>query len=285
MKSNYDLAYALIRKAEGGYANRPKKHDPGGETNYGVTKKTYDAYRRGKGLPRQSVMFISQDEVAEIYRQEYAKPVRFDDLPAGVDYFVFDSAIHSGPVRAAKLLQRVVGADEDGFIGAKTLASVAAMPPMQLLSELKEVRMRYLKGLDNWKPNANGWTNRVNHALDNAKRMVSGEVLPQVDYAQCTAEGCAKAWGEQSFAGSIKDSSRSQAAVVGGAAAAAPCAPPRRVYAVAAGSPAAAASRPIDSREPRQPPAARKPAHPGLSGASPAGKGLCFRPAGAERYA
>ena len=57
--------------------------------------------------------------------------------------------------------------------------------------------------------------------------------------------------------------------------------PPRRVYAVAAGSPAAAASRPIDSREPRQPPAARKPAHPGLSGASPAGKGLCFRPAGA----
>ena len=221
MKSNYDLAYALIRKAEGGYANRPRKHDPGGETNYGVTKKTYDAYRKGKGLPRQSVVLISQDEVAEIYRQEYARPVRFDDLPAGVDYIVFDTAIHSGPVRAAKLLQRVVGADEDGFIGAKTLASVAAMPPMQLLSELKEVRMRYLRGLDNWKPNANGWTNRVNHALDNAKRMVSGEVLPPVDYSQCTAEGCAKGQGEQSFAGSIKDSSRSQAAVVGGAGVAA----------------------------------------------------------------
>ena len=221
MKSNYELAYSLIREKEGGYSNRPKKHDPGGETNFGVTRKTYDAYRKRKGLPIQSVKYISQEEVAEIYRQEYAKPVRFDALPTGVDYFVFDTAIHSGPVRAAKLLQRSVGAEEDGFIGAKTLAAVDAIPPMQLLLTLKDVRMRYLKTLDNWPHNARGWTSRVNFATDKAKRMVSGEVLPQVDYAQCTAEGCAKAWGEQSFAGSIKDSSRSQAAVVGGAGVAA----------------------------------------------------------------
>lgn len=217
MKHNYELAYSLIREKEGGYSNRPKKHDPGGETNYGVTRKTYDAYRKRKGLPIQSVKLISQEEVAEIYRQEYAKPVRFDALPAGVDYFVFDAAIHSGPVRAAKLLQRAVGAEEDGFIGAKTLAAVDAMPPMQLLLTLKDVRMRYLKTLDNWRHNARGWTSRVKFATDKAKQMVAGEVMQPVDYAHCTDEGCAKAWGEQSLAASVKESKRSQAAVLGGA--------------------------------------------------------------------
>lgn len=221
MKSNYELAYSLIREKEGGYANRPKKHDPGGETNYGVTQKTYNAYRKVKGLPRQSVKLISQDEVAEIYRQDYAKPVRFDVLPVGVDYFVFDTAIHSGASRAAKLLQRAVGTEEDGVIGAKTLSAVAAMPPMQLLLTLKDVRMRYLKSLDNWQHNAKGWTIRVNFATDKAKQMIAGEVMQPADYAQCSGEGCAKAWGEQSLAASVKESKRSQAAVLGGAGVAA----------------------------------------------------------------
>ena len=221
MKSNYELAYSLIREKEGGYANRPKKHDPGGETNYGVTQKTYNAYRKVAGLPRQSVKLISQDEVAEIYRRDYANPVRFGALPAGVDYFVFDTAIHSGPVRAAKLLQRAVGAEEDGFIGAKTLAAVDAMPPMQLLLKLRDVRMSYLKSLDNWRYNAKGWTNRLAFVVDHAKAMIAGEAIQPADYAQCSGEGCAKAWGEQSFAASVKESKRSQAAVLGGAGVAA----------------------------------------------------------------
>lgn len=217
MKQNYDLAYSLIRESEGGYANRSKKHDPGGETNHGVTKATYDAYRKRKGLPVQSVKFITESEIYEIYSHEYAKPVRFNDLPAGVDYFVFDTAIHSGVTWAARLLQRAVGAKEDGFIGSKTLAAIDVMPTMQLLRKLRDVRLRYMRSLSNWQYNANGWRNRLKKVFDHAKAMVAGEATQPVDYAHCTGEGCAKAWGEQSLTGSIKSSTRSQAAVVGSA--------------------------------------------------------------------
>lgn len=221
MKDNYKLAYSLIRESEGGYSNRSKKHDPGGETNYGVTKATYDAYRKRKGLPLQSVKFITEDEVYEIYSYEYAKPVRFNDLPAGIDYFVFDTAVHSGTYWAARLLQRAVGAAEDGIIGSKTLAAVGAMPAGHLILKLRDVRLRYMKSLPNWKHNANGWTNRINKVVKAAQAMIAGTVVPPADYAHCTGEGCAKAWGEQTLTASIKDSKRSQAAVVGGAGVAA----------------------------------------------------------------
>ena len=49
-------------------------------------------------------------EVAKrIYRSKYWNATRCDDLPAGVDYAVFDYAVNSGVGRAGKVLRRLVG--------------------------------------------------------------------------------------------------------------------------------------------------------------------------------
>ncbi len=39
---------------------------------------------------------MSKADAAKIYRLHYANPMRYDDLPAGVDYGVLDAAIQAG---------------------------------------------------------------------------------------------------------------------------------------------------------------------------------------------
>ena len=72
---NYDKEYPQMLKfilaREGGYSNN--KDDLGGETNKGITHTTYNSYRRSKGLPTQSVKYISEDEMQEIYYNNYYK--------------------------------------------------------------------------------------------------------------------------------------------------------------------------------------------------------------------
>jgi lysozyme family protein len=46
---------------------------------------------------------------------------------APLDLCVFDAAVQHGPSRAAKWLQRVVGAKQDGKIGPKTLTALALL--------------------------------------------------------------------------------------------------------------------------------------------------------------
>jgi lysozyme family protein len=159
MKENLEVALAWVLAHEGGFVNHPK--DPGGATNKGVTQRVYDGYRTRKGLAPRSVRGISAEEVAEIYRAQYWQAVRGDDLPAGLDYAVFDYAVNSGPRRAAMDLQRELGVKVDGVIGQITLAACARADVFDLIVRLCERRMRFLRALKHWPTFGRGWTRRV----------------------------------------------------------------------------------------------------------------------------
>jgi len=77
---------------EGGYVNHPA--DPGGATNKGVTKKVYDAYRAGKGLGRNDVRNITDDEVHDIYKHGYWAKAKCPSLAVDLDTVQFLSLIH-----------------------------------------------------------------------------------------------------------------------------------------------------------------------------------------------
>ncbi len=111
--SEFDRCMPYILAHEGGYVN--DLQDPGGETNFGIIRRVYDEYRRSKGLPVQSVKSITNAEVLDIYRSKYWDLFKGDDLPAGVSYVVFDSAVNSGVAQSVKWLQRALGitADDD----------------------------------------------------------------------------------------------------------------------------------------------------------------------------
>lgn len=161
------LSHVLIH--EGGYVNHPR--DPGGATNKGVTQRVYDDWRRKQGKSPRSVRDIEASEIGAIYRREYWDKVRGDDLPAGVDYAVFDFAVNSGVSRATKYLQAVVGVAQDGVIGPATLAAVAASP-RHVVEAIMDKRVAFLKGLETFPTFGRGWMARC----DGVRRL-AGEMV------------------------------------------------------------------------------------------------------------
>lgn len=156
----------LVLKHEGGFVNHPA--DPGGATNKGVTQKTYDGWRLSQALPKRSVRFITVAELTAIYRKHYWFAASCDELPAGVDYMVFDLAVNSGPGRAAKFLQESVRVPADGDIGPKTLAAVRTLPPSEVVLRMRNRRERFYRALPTFRTFGKGWMRRLDEVFATA---------------------------------------------------------------------------------------------------------------------
>lgn len=157
--TRFDIALATTLPEEGGFANRDRAADPGGRTQKGITQKTYDAYLANHKRPSADVKGISETDLKAIYHDEYWDMVNGDRLPAGLDTAVFDFAVHSGPDRAARVLQKLLAVKEDGQIGANTLAALPAEHE-DLIDDYGKARLAFLKTLSNYAKNP-GWVDRV----------------------------------------------------------------------------------------------------------------------------
>lgn len=179
-RANFAAALAGVLEHEGGFVNHPA--DPGGATNLGVTLGT--ARRLGIDVDGDGdtdiidIKLLKPADAAKVYRSEYWNKVRGDDLPSGVDYAVFDFAVNSGPSRAAKYLQALVGVAQDGAIGPKTLAAVEAYDPAKLVDRLCDRRMTFLRNLSHWATFGKGWTRRVEGVRVVAKEMAAQGAKP-----------------------------------------------------------------------------------------------------------
>jgi lysozyme family protein len=174
MLKNYDAAFANVIKSEGGYVNDPK--DPGGMTNLGCTAVVWAAF---KGKPVSEVTeaemkALTPADVKPVYKKNYWDKVSGDNLPDGVDYCCFDCAINSGPGRAVKFLQEIVGVNPDGGIGPQTLAAVKNFDPKDLVAKYSAKRQAFLEGLDTFSHFGKGWTSRINSVAQIAAGMIGG---------------------------------------------------------------------------------------------------------------
>jgi lysozyme family protein len=161
----------LILREEGGKVDNP--HDPGGRTNFGITQDTYNLWRQSQGQLRKDVFLISSEEVASIYQNRYADPLKYDLLPPGVGYCVLDEAINSGVDRASRDLQTLLGVPVDGRIGAVTVGMANRWHDRKLLiDKLCDRRLGFLRRLHGWLTFGRGWTARVEFVRLKAKAMV-----------------------------------------------------------------------------------------------------------------
>ena len=158
MKQNFESCLKSVLHHEGGYVNHPS--DPGGMTNLGVTKRVWEEWV-GHEVDEKTMRALTPEIVGPMYKAKYWDKVKGDDLPAGVDYCVFDAAINSGPGRAAKWLQAAVGVEPDGGIGPKTLQAVAGMDANELVSAYNDRRLSFLHDLPTWPTFGKGWARRV----------------------------------------------------------------------------------------------------------------------------
>ncbi|WP_353144959.1 glycoside hydrolase family 108 protein [Paracoccus sp. (in: a-proteobacteria)] len=177
MKSNFDRCLAEVLRHEGGYVNDPA--DPGGETNMGISKRSY---------PQENIKGMTRARAAEIYRRDYWNPVRGDELPAGLDLVAFDGAVNSGVSRGAKWLQTAVGVTADGKVGPQTLAAAKAAHPEAVIDRACSARLAWLRTLSTWGHFGKGWTRRVESVRETAIAMAKA-TAPQTTTTEAPSGG------------------------------------------------------------------------------------------------
>jgi lysozyme family protein len=172
MKQNFDKCLEMVLVHEGGYVNN--KNDRGGMTNLGVTRKVYEDWV-DRPVSEEEMRNLTPEDVAPIYRKNYADRIHFDLLPSGLDWACLDWAINSGARRPAKAIQRAVGATTDGVIGPKTLQLVAEKDPKFIIDYVYTVRQAFYESLDDYKHFGRGWTRRNKETLHQALEMAEGD--------------------------------------------------------------------------------------------------------------
>ena len=170
MKQNFASALKAVLAHEGGFSDHPL--DPGGMTNLGVTKRVWEEWR-GRPVSVKEMLFLTPEIVAPMYKAKYWDRIRGDDLPAGIDYIVFDAAVNSGTGRAIKWLQGAVGVETDGDLGPKTLAAVALQNPLMLAKAYGDRRLSFLHDLPTWDTFGRGWARRVAEVTSAANTMTA----------------------------------------------------------------------------------------------------------------
>ncbi len=107
------------------------------------------------------MMALSVKEAGDIYRRNYWAAINADALPPGLAIALFDFAVNSGPARAAKTLQALLGVAADGAIGPMTIAAIRRLPQDDLIRRLLAARRAFLRRLSTFPVFGRGWMRRV----------------------------------------------------------------------------------------------------------------------------
>ena len=156
MQDHFKTAIQRTLAYEGGYVNDP--HDPGGETRFGISKRSY---------PDLDIASLTVETARQIYRRDFWRAPGFDlILDRELACKLFDLGVNTGPVRATRFLQTAAvalgaGLAIDGRLGPVTLAWVNAFRhPDALLMAVKVFAGEHYITLDQPKYLA-GWLRRL----------------------------------------------------------------------------------------------------------------------------
>ena len=160
---------ARLLAHEGGYVWHAE--DPGGETNFGVTRAVYEQYA-GRQVMDGEMEGLTHDDVYPIYKENYWDRVRGDELPSGVDLSVFDWGVNSGTSRSAKALQRIAGVEQDGGIGPMTLQAVLEIEPAEIIEQMHHMRDSFYRSLSTFDTFGRGWIRRNDETKEQALGLI-----------------------------------------------------------------------------------------------------------------
>lgn len=147
----FNKAVNLVLKWEGGYINHPR--DPGGETKYGISKRTY---------PHLNIKELTLDQAKRIYYRDYWAGNGIHLLADEINFPVFDTCVNQGPSFAIKNLQRILRVDDDGVIGPITAgASKKWMDKRDLTFRLMDARLSHYISLSTFSTFGRGWMRRI----------------------------------------------------------------------------------------------------------------------------
>lgn len=166
MTGNFKECLALVLKSEGGWVNH--ESDPGGETNYGVTKKVWEEY---VGHPVTTMKNLSPEMVAPLYELKYWRPCYGEVLPRGLDFLCFSFGVNAGCGRSIKLLQQSLGLVSDGVIGPRVMQKLRESNIADVIKGFSNTRREYYRALKNFPIFGRGWLARTDKEEQEALEM------------------------------------------------------------------------------------------------------------------
>jgi lysozyme family protein len=177
MLNNWDKSFDMVIAHEGGFTN--DERDPGnklpdgrkGSTMLGCTQANWEKYI-GHTVTQDDMKALKKEDVKPLYKRDYWDAVRGDDLPAGVDYAVFDFAINAGPAAARKMIQKALGVTADGSIGPATMKAIQDAEGKDLLEKFSHSKEAFYKSLSTFPTYGKGWLKRVADVQTSASTMI-----------------------------------------------------------------------------------------------------------------
>jgi lysozyme family protein len=148
--SNFDHAFMIVIGHEGGYVDNPA--DPGGETKYGVSKRSY---------PDVDIKKLTLDGAKSIYKEDYWDRVRGDELPSPIGLSLFDAAVNAGVKQATKWLQRALKCPDDGIIGPQTINAAQKLNAYKIVAIFNGLRLKAACDLRTFDNFGKGWSRRI----------------------------------------------------------------------------------------------------------------------------
>lgn len=167
------LAFALRWEVgadpDGGYTNDP--HDPGGETKWGISKRSY---------PGLDIANLTRAAAIAVYFRDYwtwngNQQSHCSILPAPLNVVHFDCVVNVGNRKTAKdgtpvlhrranmILQRALDVDDDGYFGPVTIRALEAGDPGALAARAVRQRDLYYATLGTlYQRYGRGWHARTN---------------------------------------------------------------------------------------------------------------------------
>lgn len=153
-------AVAIVLKDEGGYVW--DKNDSGGETNFGISKRSY---------PNVDIKKLTRDGAIAIYYSDFWCKGPYEGLAdSALASKVFNTSVNAGQSRAIKLLQQAANAQGanlvvDGLAGPKTIAAINAMYGPAVLASYREAQEAFYMAIIARDPSQakfkNGWIKRA----------------------------------------------------------------------------------------------------------------------------
>ena len=182
MQANRTITLDSILRWEGSDLNTAPT-EPGGASKYGISVDFLSDYHKKHGLPKATIPDVSNltaDAASQIYGEMLLDPLRFDQLPSGVDFRLADLTTNLGMTGGPTLLQLCLGIYPlTGVMDSQTIAATMASDPKALIVALSAAWIAVKHQSPNWSSSpvtksgfGHGWSNRNNAQKEAALALV-----------------------------------------------------------------------------------------------------------------
>ncbi len=143
----FNRALDFLLKKEGGYVNNPK--DPGGETKYGISKRSY---------PSVDIKNLSLQQASDIYYKDYWLTSGANTIKnQRVATFIFVTGVNTGITFVKNMTKSI--------LASKKSLSLNALDPEDVIQNMQLLTIKRYVSIVNGNPDSRefllGWLNRV----------------------------------------------------------------------------------------------------------------------------